>query len=171
MVAAGAFTKTFRFEDINYTVASKEDKEAMFLQYSELLNAFDSGATYKITIIVKKLDKEEFKKSILIALKGDALDKYREEYNRMAINSTKAELQNSEDKLAQLNYALNNSQGAMKKLDFYYDQFRGWAEEFEDADLEQRKMIICQLVREINVSKGYELDIVLDMNYEQFLSA
>jgi hypothetical protein len=26
-------------------------------------------------------------------------------------------------------------------------------------------------VREINVSKGYELDIVLDMNYEQFLSA
>ncbi len=37
--------------------------------------------------------------------------------------------------------------------------------------VEQRKMIICQLVREINVSKGYELDIVLDMNYEQFLSA
>jgi len=40
----------------------------------------------------------------------------------------------------------------MKKLDFYYDQFCGWAEEFEDAGLEQRKMIICQLVREINVS-------------------
>ena len=89
----------------------------------------------------------------------------------MAIDNTKAELQNSEDKLAQLNYALTNNQGAMKKLDFYYDQFRGWAEEFEDAGLEQRKMIICQLVREINVSKGYELDIVLDLNYEQFLSA
>ena len=89
----------------------------------------------------------------------------------MAIENTKTELQNSEDKLAQLNYALTNNQGAMKKLDFYYDQFRGWAEEFEDAGLEQRKMIICQLVREINVSKGYELDIVLDLNYEQFLSA
>ena len=34
MVSAGAFSKTFRFEDINYSVASKEDKEAMFLQYS-----------------------------------------------------------------------------------------------------------------------------------------
>ena len=89
----------------------------------------------------------------------------------MVIENTKTELQNSEDKLAQLNYALTNNQGAMKKLDFYYDQFRGWAEEFEDAGLEQRKMIICQLVREINVSKGYELDIVLDLNYEQFLSA
>jgi trans-2-enoyl-CoA reductase len=53
----------------------------------------------------------------------------------MAIDNTKAELQNSEDKLAQLNYTLNNSQGAMKKLDFYYEQFRGWAEEFEGAEL------------------------------------
>ena len=34
----------------------------------------------------------------------------------------------------------------------------------------QRKMIICQLVREIQVSRGYELDIVLNMNYEQFLA-
>jgi len=89
----------------------------------------------------------------------------------MAIDNTKAELQKSGDKLAQLNYGLNNSHGAMKKLDFYYDQFRGWAEVFEDANLEQRKMIICQLIKEINVSRGYVMDIVLDLNYEQFLSA
>jgi len=80
-------------------------------------------------------------------------------------------LQDTGDKLAQLNYGLNNSQGAMKKLDFYYDQFRCWAEEFEDAGLEERKMIISQLVREINVSRGYGLDVVLDLNYEQFLAA
>jgi len=89
----------------------------------------------------------------------------------MAIDNTQAELRNSDERLVQLNYGLNNSQGAMKKLDFYYDQFRGWAEVFEDASMEQRKMIICQLVKEINVSRGYGMDIVLDMNYEQFLSA
>ena len=86
MVGAGKFSKTFRFEDINYAVASKEDKEAMFLAYSELLNSFDSGATYKITIVVKKLDKEEFKQSILIPLKDDALDKYRTEYNKILLD-------------------------------------------------------------------------------------
>ena len=80
------YAKTFRFEDINYAVASKEDKEAMFLEYSELLNSFDSGATYKITIVVKKLDKEEFKKSILIPLKGDNLDIYRIEYNKILLD-------------------------------------------------------------------------------------
>lgn len=86
MVGAGMYSKTFRFEDINYAVASKEDKESMFLEYSELLNSFDSGASYKITIIVKKLDKDEFKKSILIPLKGDELDKYRSEYNKILLD-------------------------------------------------------------------------------------
>jgi hypothetical protein len=84
--AGGKFSKTFRFEDINYAVASKEDKEGMFLEYSELLNSFDSGATYKITIIVKKLDKEEFKKSILIPPSGDGLDPYRTEYNKVLLD-------------------------------------------------------------------------------------
>lgn len=43
------FSKTYKFTDINYAVASREDKETMFLEYSELLNSFDSGATTKIT--------------------------------------------------------------------------------------------------------------------------
>ena len=88
----------------------------------------------------------------------------------MAIENMKAELQKSDDKLAQLNYEINNSQGAMKKLDHYYDQFNNWASEFGDATLEERKMIVCNLIREVKVSRGYELDVVMDMNYEQFLS-
>ena len=44
------FTKTYKFTDINYLVASREDKESMFLTYSELLNSLDSGAVTKITV-------------------------------------------------------------------------------------------------------------------------
>lgn len=79
------FSKSFRFEDINYAVASKEDKEAMFLCYSELLNSFDSGATTKITINNRRLNKADFESSILIPLKGDRLDEYRREYNQMLL--------------------------------------------------------------------------------------
>ncbi|EKC67433.1 TrsE-like protein, partial [human gut metagenome] len=43
------FSKCIRFSDINYAIASKEDKTAMFLNYSELLNALDTGSTTKIT--------------------------------------------------------------------------------------------------------------------------
>lgn len=38
------YSKTFKFQDINYAVASRNDKEMMFLEYSELLNFFDSFA-------------------------------------------------------------------------------------------------------------------------------
>lgn len=77
------YSKSFRFTDINYYIADKEDKKDMFLKYSELLNALDSGATAKITINNRRIDKEEFERSILIPMKGDALDHYREEYNDM----------------------------------------------------------------------------------------
>ncbi|WP_418790367.1 VirB4-like conjugal transfer ATPase, CD1110 family [Phosphitispora sp. TUW77] len=80
------FSKSFRFEDINYAVASKEDKEAMFLSYSELLNSFDSGATTKITINNRRLNKADFESSILILLREDGLDEYRREYNRMLLD-------------------------------------------------------------------------------------
>ena len=31
-------------------------------------------------------------------------------------------------------------------------------------------MIACQLIKEVKVLRGYELEIVFDLNYEQFLS-
>ena len=80
------FSKSFKFTDINYAVASREDKEEMFLEYSELLNSFDSGATTKITMNNRRLNRLDFEKSILIPLKGDSLDIYRDEYNKMLLD-------------------------------------------------------------------------------------
>lgn len=79
------YSKSFKFTDINYSVASREDKEAMFLEYSELLNSLDSGATTKITINNRKLNRKDFEETILIPLKGDNLDEYRAEYNNMLL--------------------------------------------------------------------------------------
>ena len=59
------FSKAYKFSDINYLVASREDKESMFLTYSELLNSLDSGATTKITINNHRLNKADFEDSIL----------------------------------------------------------------------------------------------------------
>ncbi|MCU6708048.1 ATP-binding protein [Paenibacillus sp. J5C_2022] len=80
------FSKSFRFEDINYAVASREDKEAMFLAYGELLNSLDSGATTKITINNRRLNRTDLADSILIPLREDGLDPYREEYNCMLLD-------------------------------------------------------------------------------------
>ena len=60
-----------------YAVASREDKETMFLEYSELLNSLDSGATTKITINNRRWNKADFEQTILIPMADDDLDKYR----------------------------------------------------------------------------------------------
>ena len=82
------YSKSFMFTDINYTVASRADKEAMFLQYSELLNSLDCGATSKITISNRRINKVDFEKKVLIPMANDKLDQYREEYNNMLLEKT-----------------------------------------------------------------------------------
>ncbi len=78
-----AFSKTFSFTDINYSIASKDDKTAMFLDYSELLNSLDSGAGVKITIHNRRADKTKFEQSLLLPMRDDSLDRFRREYNEM----------------------------------------------------------------------------------------
>ena len=80
------FSKTIRFTDINYAIASKEDKTAMFLDYSELLNALDTGSTTKITVNNKRLNRQNFEQEILIPRRDDYLDGYRAEYNSMLMD-------------------------------------------------------------------------------------
>ena len=89
LVGKNKYSKSFKFLDINYAVASKEDKEAMFLDYSELLNSLDAGATTKITINNRRINKLDFEKTILLKDANDELDKYRKEYNQMLISQAK----------------------------------------------------------------------------------
>ena len=77
------FSKMYRFTDINYAVASRDDKTGMFLQYSELLNSLDPGCTAKITINNRRLNMLDFEDRILLRLMDDDLDIYRKEYNDM----------------------------------------------------------------------------------------
>ncbi len=80
------FSKTYKFSDINYLVASREDKESMFLTYSELLNSLDSGAVTKITINNRRMNQANFETSILMPMQGD----FRDEYSLDAIHIPKS---------------------------------------------------------------------------------
>lgn len=83
------YSKMYKFEDINYYVASEEDKKAMFFAYSDLLNVLDTNATTKLTINNRTLNKNNFEDKILIGMKGDELDEYRKEYNQMLTDKVK----------------------------------------------------------------------------------
>ena len=80
------FSQTVRFSDINYAIASKADKTQMFLGYSELLNALDTGAATKITIHNRRMNRQDFAQTTLLPMQQDHLDGYRQEYNQMLLD-------------------------------------------------------------------------------------
>ena len=79
------YSKTFKFTDINYAVSSKEDEEANFLKYSEILNSLENDISSQITIVNRKLKNDELKEMVLLENANDGKDKYRKEINEMLI--------------------------------------------------------------------------------------
>ena len=84
-VGKNQYSRTYKFEDINYQVASEADKETMFERYCALLNSLDSNAATKITINNRKLNQADFEKRIFIKEQDDNLNEYRREYNQMLL--------------------------------------------------------------------------------------
>ncbi len=75
------FSKTYRFEDINYHIAGKEEKESMFFSYGDLINSLDSGSTTKISLNNHRMNKELFEKNVLMTMSADECDRFRKEIN------------------------------------------------------------------------------------------
>ncbi|MBR6764192.1 MAG: ATP-binding protein [Clostridia bacterium] len=80
------FAKSFKFSDINYMVASRDDKSSIILTYCELLNSLDSGATAKITVNKHNMNEFDLELTSLIPLQGDWRDAFREEYNSIILD-------------------------------------------------------------------------------------
>ena len=54
--AGNNYSRTWLMGDINFAVASEEDKRTMLLQYCAFLNSLPTEATVKITINNRKLE-------------------------------------------------------------------------------------------------------------------
>lgn len=77
----GRFSKTWRFFDINYQVASPEKQMDMFMTYCAFLNALPIDAEAKISLFNRRLNQKEFNKTLFMQMQGDGLDRFRAEYN------------------------------------------------------------------------------------------
>ena len=106
------YTKSYRFLDINYAIASKEEKIGLFLDYGDLLNSFDSSVMVKITVNNHKIDLHKFKEDILIPFKEDGLDEYRKEYNEMLLDKLKESDDIVQEKYLTLTVFKNNVEEA-----------------------------------------------------------
>lgn len=82
------YSKTYRFTDINYMVAGKEEQERMFIGYGNILNMLDYVCYPKITIIHRRLNKIDFENKVKMPVGNDKLTKYRKEVNNMLLQNS-----------------------------------------------------------------------------------
>ena len=79
--SGNVYTKTFKFSDINYAMLSKEDTQTLFLKYCDLINSFECGSTYKLTIALSRYNQKALNESIIMPMCNDDMDRFRKESN------------------------------------------------------------------------------------------
>ncbi|MCQ2508402.1 MAG: conjugal transfer protein TraE, partial [Dorea sp.] len=82
-VQGKVYSKTIRFYDINYQLAQNEDKNAIFENWCDFLNYFDSSIQFQLSFINHKSSMTEFESVIRIQPQYDDFDDVRMEYARM----------------------------------------------------------------------------------------
>ena len=80
------YSKTIRFYDINYQLAQNEDKNAIFENWCDFLNYFDSSIHFQLSFINRRSSMEEYESVIRIMPQNDAFDDVRMEYAQMLKN-------------------------------------------------------------------------------------
>lgn len=93
---------------------------------------------------------------------------YPHELLKKSIDKKTKGLEDTKSELQKLKNEVEDQSSMLSNLDFYYEQFTGWAEEFEQASLERKKMILCQMFESISVSREYKIEAVLRTTYNQF---
>ena len=82
-VETGYYTKMIEYSDINYQLATQEEKKSILEDWSGFLNFIDSSITFEFSFPNTVMDEDEFERSILVPMAGDDVDDIRREYNHM----------------------------------------------------------------------------------------
>jgi len=85
-----------------------------------------------------------------------------------AITTLKAKISEGRVQLEMLSDEHTQQEHAVQSITPAYTQFKSWAEEFDGASMEKRKMIACQLFTRIELGKNYSIAVTLNMTYQQF---
>ena len=85
-VQGKTYSKCIRFYDINYQLAQNEDKNAIFENWCDFLNYFDSTIHFQLSFINQHSNMAEYEKVIRINPQEDEFDDLRMEFAQMLNN-------------------------------------------------------------------------------------
>lgn len=123
----------------------------------------------KLNLELSKQQKQLYKleDEVAASLTGDS--QYSPEILSRSIKKVEEKIAELKKTLDTLENEMTGKKRSMESVKPMYDTFKGWAEEFnENISLERKKMIISQLLSRIDVYKGYDIHVEMNMDYKQF---
>lgn len=150
-IIRGTWSKSFYFNDINYRNAGKKGKLAYALKYAEILNSLDTDTIVQITINGRKINMQEFENSVLLPLKDESLDRLRNEYNNIMLDT----VEDSHKKGRELYITVSSKKESYEEAKSFFQQiendisgsFTSIGSELKDMDAIQRLHILYDFFR------------------------
>lgn len=109
---------------------------------------------------------EELQLEIGRSLTGDSV--FSKNDLSTAIQSLKLHIDECKKQLSEFEVKEEQGKDALEKFRPAFSRFKSWADEFDNATLEQKKMIADQLFKRVEVGRNYKIHIVMNMTYRQF---
>ena len=84
------------------------------------------------------------------------------------VEESEARVKTLKEECVNAEHELEYAQSIVKVLTEQYDEIVSWSELYDYATIEAKKMIVNSMIKRIDVFRGYELNIELNMNIQQF---
>lgn len=149
-ISKNEYSKTLEFFDRNYTALSEEDRENVFINFSEILSSFDSSNSYQFSYINCGEKSFKLEDRFKIENKNDTFDEFRDEYNQILknkINKNKGfekrkflTFKTTANNLKEANINLTGMEKDLKK------QFKELDTEIKILNLEERLSLFYEML-------------------------
>ena len=139
-------------------IASRYDKE-LSLRKSNLVTAKAD--------LAREQDKlSKLRAEVIKSIQGESV--FSKEMLAELVSETDAKVKTLAENCESAECELEENEVLMKELSDSYDEIISWAELYDSASFEAKKMIVNAMIRRIDVYNGYKLNIELNFNIRQF---
>lgn len=91
----------------------------------------------------------------------------RDELNLMLLEKRQA-LETAKEEAAKVEAEWNNSHNANNQAETDYKRLLGWVDEYMNASMEVKRMILYHLIKKVTVHRGYQITIEMTVSAKQF---
>lgn len=86
----------------------------------------------------------------------------------VAIKTIKGKIAEAEKQLEEANETVEKGNQSVQAVVPMYNRFVSWANTFDEMPVEEKRTVLSQLIERIEVKDGFDIEITLNMDYEQF---